>query len=144
VRLGGGREEFGEAEDAGVVAGLAENVIHARPDRVRLVGRSGDARGRDFDFDAIIKAAEVDLAGRGAIVVEIETHLASGDNGDLKLLDVVVGQARGISKDAHGATGGGGETFVVVEGETKVERILGHGYRLLAQATSQASRQSGQ
>jgi hypothetical protein len=32
----------------------------------------------------------------------------------------------------------------VVEGEAEVEWIFRHGYWLLAQATSQASRQSGQ
>jgi hypothetical protein len=32
----------------------------------------------------------------------------------------------------------------VVEGEAEVERVLRHGYSLVAQATSQASRQSGQ
>jgi hypothetical protein len=60
------------------------------------------------------------------------------------LFDGVVGEAGGVGEDAHGATRSGGEAFVVIEGEAKVERIFRHGYRLLAQATSQASRQSGQ
>lgn len=76
--------------------------------------------------------------------MKIETELAGGDYGCLELFDVVVGEAGGVGEDAHGATRGGGEAFVVVEGEAEVEGIFRHGYWLLAQATSQASRQSGQ
>ena len=143
-RLRGGGEEFGEAEYAAAVAVFAEDIVNTCPDGMRLVGGRGDAGGRDFDFDAVVEAEEVDLAGRGATVVKIETKFAGGDDGNFELLNIVVGEACSIGKDAHGATGGGGETFVVIEGQAKVERILRHGYRLLAQATSQASRQSGQ
>jgi len=77
-------------------------------------------------------------------VVKVEAEFAGGDYGGFELLDVVVGEAGGVGEDAHGATRGGGEAFVVIERETKVERVFRHGYRLLAQATSQDSRQSGQ
>ena len=53
-------------------------------------------------------------------------------------------KAGGVSEDPHGATCGGSEAFVVIEGEAKVQRVFRHGYRLLAQETSQASRHSGQ
>jgi len=76
--------------------------------------------------------------------VKAEAEFASRDYGRFELFDGVVGEAGGVGEDAHGATRGGSEAFVVIEGEAKVERILRHGYRLLAQATSQASRQSGQ
>jgi hypothetical protein len=137
-------EEFGQAQDAGVVAVFALDVVYAGPVGVGLFGRRWDAGDGDFDFDAIVEATETHLAGRFAIVVKIEAEFAGGDDGYFELFDVVVGQAGGVSKDAHGATRGGGKAFVVVEGEAKVERIFRHGYWLVAQATSQASRQSGQ
>jgi len=76
--------------------------------------------------------------------VKVEAEFAGGDYGGFELLDVFVRQAGGVGENAHGATRGGGEAFVVVEGEAKVERIFRHGYSLLAQETSQASRHSGQ
>jgi len=109
-----------------------------------LIGGGRDARDGDFDFDAVVEAAETHLAGCGGILVKVEAHFASGDHGGFELLDVFVGEAGGVGEDAHGATRGGGEAFVVVEAKAEVEWIFRHGYRLLAQATSQASRQSGQ
>jgi hypothetical protein len=120
------------------------DVVYAGPGGFGLFSGGLDAGDGDFDFDAIVQAAETYLAGCVAIVVKVEAELAGGDDGGFELLDNVVGQAGGVGEDAHGATRGGGEAFVVVEGEAKVERIFRHGYRLLAQATSQASRQSGQ
>ena len=120
------------------------DVVHAGPVRVRFFGRRRDTGDGDFDFDAIVEAAETDLAGRFAMVVKVEAEFAGGDDGGFELFDVVVGKACGVGEDAHGSARGGGEAFVVVEGEAKVERIFRHGYWLLAQATSQASRQSGQ
>jgi len=76
--------------------------------------------------------------------VKVEAEFAGGDDGGFELFDVVVGEAGGVGEDAHCATRGGGESFVVVEGEAEVERIFRHGYSLLAQETSQASRHSGQ
>jgi hypothetical protein len=137
-------EEFGQAEDAGVVAVFALDFVYAGPAGFGLVGWGRDAGDGDFDFDAVVEAAETYLAGRLAIVVEVEAEFAGGDYGGFELLDVVVGEAGGVGEDAHGATRGCGEAFVVVEGETKVERIFRHSYWLLAQATSQDSRQSGQ
>ncbi len=52
--LGGGVEEFGEAEDAGVVAGFAFDVVYAGPVRVGLFGGRWDAGDGDFDFDAVV------------------------------------------------------------------------------------------
>jgi hypothetical protein len=141
---GDGGEEFRQAEDAGVVAALALDVVYAGPVGVGFFGRGFDAGDGDFNFDAVVEAAETYLAGRFTIVVKVEAEFAGGDYGGFELLDVVVGEAGGVGEDAHGATRGGGEAFVVIEGEAKVERIFRHGYRLLAQATSQASRQSGQ
>lgn len=143
-RLGGVSEEFGEAEDAGVVAGFALDVVYAGPVGVGFFGWGRDTGDGDFDFDAVVEAAETDLTGRGAIGVKVEAQFAGGDDGGLELFDVVVGEASGIGEDSHGATRGGGKAFVVVEGEAEVERIFRHGYWLLAQATSQASRQSAQ
>jgi hypothetical protein len=139
-----GGEEFGQAEDAGVVAGFALDVVHAGPVGVGFFGWRWDPGDRDFDFDAVVEAAETYLAGCVAIIVKVEAEFAGGDYRDFELFDVVVGKAGGVGKNAHGATRGGGEAFVVVEGEAEVERIFRHGYWLLAQATSQASRQSGQ
>jgi hypothetical protein len=120
------------------------DVVYAGPRWMGLFRGGGDARDRDFDFDAIAEAKEVDLAGRGAAIIKVETEFAGGDDGGFELLDNVVGKAGGVGEDAHGATCGGGEALVVIEGETKVERIFRHGYVLVAQETSQASRQSGQ
>jgi hypothetical protein len=120
------------------------DVVYASPVRFGLIGGRRDAGDGDFDFDAIVEAEEVHLAGRGAIVVKAEAEFAGGDDGDFELIDNIVGEAGGVGEDAHGATRGGGEAFVVVEREAEVERIFRHGYRLLAQATSQDSRQSGQ
>ena len=120
------------------------DVVYAGPGGFWFFGRGWDAGDGDFDFDAIVETAEADLAGRVAIVVKVEAEFAGGDDGGFELFDVVVGEAGGVGEDAHGATRGGGEAFVVIEGEAKVERIFRHGYWLLAQATSQASRQSGQ
>jgi hypothetical protein len=120
------------------------DVVYAGPVGFGLFGGGLDAGDGDFDFDAIVQAAETDLAGCVAIVVKVEAEFAGGDDGGFELLDNVVGEAGGVGENAHGATRGGGEAFVVIEGEAKVERIFRHGYRLLAQATSQASRQSGQ
>ena len=142
--LGDGGEEFCEAEDAGVVAALALDVVYAGPVGVGFFGRGFDAGDGDFNFDAVVEAAETYLAGRFAIVVKVEAQFAGGDYGGFQLLDIVVRKAGGIGEDAHGATRSGGEAFVVVEGEAEVERVFRHGYWLLAQATSQASRQSGQ
>jgi len=94
---------------------------------MRLISGRGDAGDRDFDLDAVVEAAEVDLARRFAIVVKIETEFAGGDDRNFKLLDIAVGQARGIGEDAHSPTGSGGQAFVVVESETKMERIFRHG-----------------
>jgi len=120
------------------------DIVYARPVGVGFFGWRRDAGDADFDFDAIVKAEEIHLAGRGAAVMKVEAEFAGGDDGGFELLDNVIGEAGGVGEDAHGATRGGGEAFVVIEGEAKVERIFRHGYRLLAQATSQASRQSGQ
>ena len=137
-------EEFGQAEDAAVVAALALDVVYTGPVRLGFFGGGRDAGDGDFDFDAVAETEEVDLAGRGAAVVKVETELAGGDDGGFELLDNVVGEAGGVGEDAHGATRGGGEAFVVVEREAQVKGIFRHGYWLLAQETSQASRQSGQ
>jgi hypothetical protein len=120
------------------------DVVDAGPVRIGLFSWRRDAGDGDFDLDAIVEAEESNLAGRGAIVVKVEAEFASGDNGSFELFDDVVGEAGGVGEDAHGATRSGGEAFVVIEGEAKVERIFRHGYVLLAQETSQASRQSGQ
>ena len=142
--LGGVREEFGQAEDAAVVAGFASDVVYAGPVGVGFFGWGCYTGDGDFDFDAIVQAEEIHLARRGAIVVKAEAEFAGRDDGGFELLDNVVRKAGGVGEDAHGSTRSGGEAFVVVEGEAKVKRIFRHGYRLLAQATSQASRQSGQ
>lgn len=120
------------------------DVVYASPVGLGFFGRRLDAGDGDFDLDAIVEAEESYLARRGGILVKAEAKFASGDYGDFELFDVVVGEAGGVGEDAHGATRSGGEAFVVIEGEAKMERIFRHGYRLLAQATSQASRQSGQ
>jgi hypothetical protein len=120
------------------------DVVYASPVGLGFFGGGSNARDGDFDLDAIVEAEESNLAGRGAIVVKVEAEFAGGDDGGFELFDVVVGEAGGVGEDAHGATRSGGEAFVVIEGEAKMERIFRHGYRLLAQATSQASRQSGQ
>ena len=142
--LGDGGEELGQAEDAGVVAVFALDVVYAGPVGVGFFGWGRDAGDGDFDFDTVVKAAETDLTRRVAMIVKVEAEFAGGDDGGFELFDVVVGKAGGVGEDAHGATRGGGEAFVVIEGEAEVERIFRHGYWLLAQATSQASRQSGQ
>jgi hypothetical protein len=144
VLLGDGGEELGQAEDAAVVAVFALDIVYAGPVRFGFFGWGRDAGDGDFDFDAIVEAEESNLARRGAIMIKAETEPASGDDGDFELFDDVVGEAGGVGEDAHGATRSGGEAFVVVEGEAEVERILGHGYWLLARAMSQASRQSEQ
>ena len=120
------------------------DVVYAGPVGIGLVGWRGDAGDGDFYLDAIVEAEESDLAGRGAIMVKVEAEFAGRDNGDFELLDVVVGEAGGVGEDAHGATCSGGEAFVVIERQPKVERIFRHGYVLVAQEMSQASRHSGQ
>jgi hypothetical protein len=137
-------EELGKAEDAGVVAVFASNVVYAGPGGLWFFGWRRDAGDGDFDFDAIVEAAETYLARCFAIAMKIEAEFAGGDDCGFELFDVFVGEAGGVGEDAHGATRSGGEAFVVIEGEAEVERIFRHGYRLLAQATSQDSRQSGQ
>ena len=137
-------EEFGQAEDAAVVAVFALDVVYAGPVGVGFSGRGRDTGDGDFDFDTIVEAEEVHLAGCGTTVVKAKAKFTSGDYGRFELLDGVVGEAGGVGEDAHGATRSGGEAFVVVEREAEVERVFRHGYWLLAQATSQASRQSGQ
>ena len=104
------------------------DFVYAGPVRFGLVGGGRDAGDGDFDFDAVVEAAETYLAGRFAIVVKVEAEFAGGDYGGLELFDVFVGEAGGVGEDAHGATRGGGETFVVVEGKAEVERIFRHGY----------------
>jgi len=52
--LGGGVEEFGEAEDAGVVAAFALDVVNAGPVGLGLIGWGRDAGDGDFDFDAVV------------------------------------------------------------------------------------------
>lgn len=120
------------------------NVVYAGPVGVGFFGWRWDSGDGDFDFDAVVQATETYLAGCVAIIVKVEAEFAGGDYREFELFDVVVGQAGSVGEDAHGATRGGCEAFVVVEGEAEVERIFRHGYWLLAQATSQASRQSGQ
>ena len=120
------------------------DVVYAGPGGFWFFGGGWDAGDGNFDLDAVVEAAETYLAGCVAIVVKVEAEFAGGDHGGFELLDVVVGEAGGVSEDAHGATRGGGEAFVVIEGEAEVERIFRHGYWLLAQETSQASRHSGQ
>jgi hypothetical protein len=120
------------------------DFVYAGPVGFGLIGWGRDAGDGDFDLDAIVEAEESHLAGRGAIVVKVETEFAGGDNGGLELFDVVVGEAGGVGEDTHGATRSGSEAFVVIEGEAKVERVFRHGYWLVAQEMSQASRHSGQ
>ena len=120
------------------------DVVYAGPVGFGFFGWGRNAGDGDFDFDAIVQAEEVHLAGCGTTVVKAKAKFTSGDYGRFELLDVFVGQAGGVSEDAHGTTRGGGEAFVVIEGEAEVERIFRHGYWLLAQETSQASRHSGQ
>jgi hypothetical protein len=144
VPLRGGVEEFGQAEDAAVVAVFALDVVYAGPVGVGFFGWGRDAGDGDFYFDAVVEAAETYLAGRGAILVKVEAEFAGGDDGGFEQFDVVVREAGGVGEDTHSATRGGGEAFVVIEGEAQVERIFRHGYWLVAQETSQASRHSGQ
>jgi hypothetical protein len=120
------------------------DVVYAGPLGVGFFGWRRDTGDGDFDFDAVVEAAETYLARCGAIFVKVEAEFAGGDDGGFELLDNVVGEAGGVGEDAHGTTRSGGEAFVVVEGEVKVERVFRHGYVLLAQETSQASRHSGQ
>jgi hypothetical protein len=120
------------------------DFVYAGPVGFGLAGWRRDSRDGDFYLDAIVEAEESHLAGRGAIVVKVEAEFAGGDDGGFELLDVVVGKAGGVGEDTHGATRGGGEAFVVIEGQPKVQRIFRHGYVLVAQDTSQASRHSGQ
>jgi len=120
------------------------DVVYAGPGGLWFFGWGRDTGDSYFDFDAVVEAAETYLAGRVAAVVKVEAEFTGGDYGGFELLDVVVGQAGGVGEDAHGATRSGGEAFVVVEGEAEVKRIFRHGYWLLAQETSQASRHSGQ
>jgi hypothetical protein len=120
------------------------DVVYACPVGFGFFGWCRNAGDGDFDFDAIVQAEEIHLARRGAIVVKAEAEFAGGDYGGFELLDDVVGKAGGVGEDAHGAARSGGEAFVVIEGEAEVERIFRHGYWLLAQETSQASRHSGQ
>jgi hypothetical protein len=120
------------------------DVVYAGPVGVGFFGWRRDAGDGDFDFDAIVQAEEIHLTRRGTTVVKAEAEFAGGDDGGFELFDGVVGEAGGVGEDAHGSTRGGGEAFVVIEGEAEVERIFRHGYWLLAQETSQASRQSGQ
>ena len=54
VLLRGGVEEFGQAEDAGVVAVFALDVVHAVPVGMGFFGGRRDAGDDDFDFDAIV------------------------------------------------------------------------------------------
>jgi hypothetical protein len=137
-------EEFCEAEDAAIVAGFALDFVYAGPVGIGLIGWVRDAGDGDFDLDSIVEAEKRYLAGRGAIVVKVEAEFAGGDDGGFELLDVVVGEAGGVGEDAHGATRSGGEAFVVIEGQPKVKRVFRHGYVLVAQEMSQASRHSGQ
>jgi hypothetical protein len=120
------------------------DVVYSGPVGFGLVGWGRDAGDGDFDLDAIVEAEESYFTGRGAVVVKIEAEFAGGDYGGFELFDVLVGEAGGVGEDAHGATCSGGEAFVVIEREAKVERIFRHGYWLVAQETSQASRHSGQ
>ena len=120
------------------------DVVYASPVGLGFFGRRLDAGDGDFDLDAIVEAEESYLAGCGGILVKAEAKFACGDYGGFELLDDVVGEASGVGEDAHGATCSGGEAFVVIEGKAEMEGVFRHGYRLLAQATSQASRQSGQ
>ena len=103
------------------------DVVDAGPVGFGFFGRGCNAGNGDFDLDAIVEAEESYFTGRGAIVVKIEAEFAGGDDGGLELFDVVVGEAGGVGEDAHGATRSGGEAFVVIEGEAKVERIFRHG-----------------
>jgi hypothetical protein len=73
---GDGGEKFGEAEDAAIVAGFALDVVYAGPVGLRFFGWGCNAGDGDFDFDAIVEAEEVDLAGRSAIVVKAEAEFA--------------------------------------------------------------------
>jgi hypothetical protein len=120
------------------------DVVYAGPVGLGFFGGGGDAGDCDFDLDAIVEAEESNLTGCGAIVKKIEAEFAGGNYGGFELLDDIVGETRGVGEDAHGATRSGGEAFVVIEGQAKVERVFRHGYWLLAQEMSQASRQSGQ
>jgi hypothetical protein len=54
VLLGGGVEEFGQAEDAGVVAVFALDVVYAGPGGLWFFGRRGDAGDGYFYFDAVV------------------------------------------------------------------------------------------
>jgi hypothetical protein len=120
------------------------DFVYAGPVGFGLIGWRRDAGDGDFYLDAIVEAEESDLAGRGAIVVKVEAEFAGRDDSGLELLDVVVGEAGGVGEDAHGATRSSGEAFVVIERQAQVERVFRHGYVLVAQETSQASRHSGQ
>ena len=99
-------EEFGQAEDAGVVAAFAFDVVDAGPVGFGLIGGGRHAGDGDFDLDAIVEAAETHLAGGGAIVVKFEAEFAGRDYGGFELLDVFVGETGGVGEDAHGATCG--------------------------------------
>jgi len=94
---------------------------------MRLVGWRGNPRGGDFDLDTVVEPPEVHLARRDTIMIEIKAHLAGINDSDLQLFDVVVGQTRRIGKDAHGTPCCGRKTFVMIERETQVERVLRHG-----------------
>jgi hypothetical protein len=54
VLLRDGGEEFGQAEDAGIVAGFALDDVHAGPVGIGFFGGGCDTGDGDFDFNAIV------------------------------------------------------------------------------------------
>jgi len=107
-RIGG--DEFGKAENGGVVSGFALNFVNASPGRFLALRRLCVGK-IDFHFEAVEFAAKRN-GTRSAGRMTTEAVLAGRNDGSLKFENSLVTQTRSVREIAGGTTDGGDQALV--------------------------------
>lgn len=119
------------------------DFVHPRKSRLRLIQVSIVARKRKLDLDTVCKALEKNLkAPSGGL--QLEAGPAGGQHRGLELNGGFGFETHGIAEVAYSPACGCGQAFVGIHLQNDRMVLRRQIHVLLAQETSQASRQSGQ
>jgi hypothetical protein len=119
------------------------DFIHARKSSLRLIQVGIVAGKREFDLNAIRKPLEKNLEARSG-GLQLETEPASVKHRGLKFDGSFGFETHSIAKVAYSSACGRSQAFVGIHLQNDWMVLRRQIHVLLAQETSQASRQSGQ
>ena len=119
------------------------DVVHSGKSPLRLIQVRIVAGERKLDVDAVGKALEENLKAAGG-GLQLETGPDSREHRRLKLDGGLSFETHGIAEVAYSPPSGCGQAFVWIHLQNNWMVLRRQIHVLLAQETSQASRQSGQ